>query len=102
LAVSTSKRAGLLPQVPTMKELGYDVDVALWYGVFVKAGTPQPIVDRIASALRSTMKSETVRKRWVELGLEHDDLYGPDFVKFYASELHRWGVLLPPLGIPKE
>ena len=44
LAVIPSKRSELLPDVPTLKELGLDIDISLWYGVFVRSETPQPIV----------------------------------------------------------
>ena len=102
LAVSTTQRSKLAPDVPTMKEMGYDVDVSLWYGVFVRAGTPLPIVDRLERAMRATMGSAAVQKRWQELGLENQLLIGADFAKFYQSELKRWGVLIPPLGIKLE
>jgi tripartite-type tricarboxylate transporter receptor subunit TctC len=49
LAVTSAKRSGTLPDVPTMIELGYkDFDITAWWGVVVPAGTPRPIVERLA------------------------------------------------------
>ncbi len=58
LAVSTVRRIDALPQVPTMAEAGFPEMVSgAWQGVFVPAGTPRPIVDRLHSALLATLAS---------------------------------------------
>jgi len=48
LAGTGTKRSSAFPDVPTLQELGYAVDVTAWWGVVVAAGTPKPIVDRLA------------------------------------------------------
>ena len=51
LATTTGKRAGALPDVPTMAEAGLpDVDTSLWFGLLAPVGTPRPIVDKLAAA----------------------------------------------------
>jgi tripartite-type tricarboxylate transporter receptor subunit TctC len=52
LAVTTATRSPDLPEVPTLKEIGIDVNITNWNGFFVPAGTPQPIVDRLVTELR--------------------------------------------------
>ncbi len=52
LAVTTSARSPDLPDVPTLRELGIDIDITNWNGFFLPAGTPQPIVDRLTAELR--------------------------------------------------
>jgi tripartite-type tricarboxylate transporter receptor subunit TctC len=52
LAVTTAARSPDLPDVPTMRELGLDINVTNWNGFFAPAGTPKPIVDKLATALR--------------------------------------------------
>lgn len=102
LAVTTARRTDLLPNVPTFKELGYDIDISLWFGVFVRSGTPQPIVQRLTDEFRVVMKSPQIKARWDTLGLEVGDKFGDDFARYYQSEYKRWGEILPPLGIKAE
>lgn len=99
LAVTTAARTNMLPNVPSFKELGYDMDIALWYGVFVKQGTPQPIIDRLGKAIAEGMKDEGLKKRWAQLGLVVGDKFGADFNFYYQQEQKRWGEIIPPLGL---
>jgi len=99
LAVTSATRSAMLPDVPTFRELGYDIDISLWYGVFVRAGTPEPIVERLADELRVVMKSPMIKQRWDSLALIVGDKFGDDFARYYRSEYERWGTLLKPLGI---
>ncbi len=92
----------LLPNVPTLKELGYNIDISLWYGVFVRSETPQPIVKRLTEELSVVMKSPKIKTRWDTLGLEVGDKFGDDFATYYRSEYKRWGEVLIPLGIKAE
>lgn len=89
----------MLPNVPTFKELGYDIDVILWYGVFVRSETSKAIVDRLTDELRLVIRSPKVKARWDTLSLEVGDKFGHDFASYYRSEYQRWGNLLKPLGI---
>ncbi len=57
LAVTTGKRLGSLPDVPTLTELGVDYDVSIWYGLLAPAGTPKAVVDRLAAATQKIMAS---------------------------------------------
>jgi tripartite-type tricarboxylate transporter receptor subunit TctC len=63
LAVTTAARSPDLPEVPTMRELGIDIDITNWNGFFVPAGTPQPIVDRLAAELRHIVLDTEVRSK---------------------------------------
>jgi tripartite-type tricarboxylate transporter receptor subunit TctC len=99
LAVTSSTRSEMLPNVPTFKELGYNIDISLWYGVFVRSETPAPIVKRLADEMRVVMKSPKIKQRWDSLALVVGDKFGDDFAAYYRSEYARWGTLLKPLGI---
>ena len=52
LAVTTSARSPDLPDVPTLQELGIDINITNWNGFFLPAGAPQPIVDKLTMELR--------------------------------------------------
>jgi tripartite-type tricarboxylate transporter receptor subunit TctC len=99
LAVTPSKRVDMLPNVPTFKELGYNIDISLWYGVFVRSETPGPIIQKLSDDLRIVMKSPNVNERWGMLSLEVGDKFGDDFESYYRSEYRRWAEILKPLGI---
>ncbi len=57
MAVTTGKRLGALPDVPTLAELGVDYDTAIWYGLMAPAGTPKAVVDRLAAATQKIMSA---------------------------------------------
>ena len=72
LAVTSAKRAAVLPNVPTLAELGFketrDLDVHSWVGVVAPAKTPAPIVAKLDAALRQTLATEDVQTRLLNAG----------------------------------
>jgi tripartite-type tricarboxylate transporter receptor subunit TctC len=94
LAVAAKKRSPMLPDVPTSYEQGLpEFDCAVMYGVFAPAGTPKPIVEKLAAALNEGLDEEQVRKRLAELGADmiEPNRRGPkplaDLVKSEAARL---------------
>jgi tripartite-type tricarboxylate transporter receptor subunit TctC len=94
LAVAAKKRSPMLPDVPTSYEQGLpEFDCAVMYGVFAPAGTPKPIVEKLAAALDEGLDEEPVRKRLAELGADmiEPNRRGPkplaDLVKSEAARL---------------
>lgn len=77
-------------------------DVRSWQGVFVPAGTPPPIVKRIAAELDAILKTPEVQQRMATLGVEIGGM-GPDaFSKYQKSEIARWGKVIKDAGITAE
>src|SRR6266850_1119167 len=63
LAATSAKRSAALPDVPTLAELGYgDTDVSPWWGVVVAAGTPRPVVNRLAGWFNQITAAEDTRQ----------------------------------------
>ncbi|HZQ75464.1 MAG TPA: tripartite tricarboxylate transporter substrate binding protein [Burkholderiales bacterium] len=92
LAVTSAKRAGVLPDVPTMQELGFkDFDITPWWGVVVAAGTPRPIVERLAGWFNQITAMEETRQFLARGAL--DPLPGtPDsMAALLRTETERWG-----------
>jgi tripartite-type tricarboxylate transporter receptor subunit TctC len=94
LAIASTKRSPLLPDVPTSHEQGLpEFDIAPFYGAFVPTGTPQAVVDKLADALSKGLNEEAVQKRLAELGAEsvEQSRRGPkalaDLVKSEAARL---------------
>jgi tripartite-type tricarboxylate transporter receptor subunit TctC len=91
LAVTGEKRAAVLPDVPTFKELGYtDIVADVSFYMMAPKGTPQPIVDRLYRAVDKAMESPKVKESFRVQGIE-DRRGGPAELSAYlAIELRRW------------
>ena len=71
LAIATAKRHPALPDVPTATEGGLpQFAAAPFYAVFAPKGTPQPVLDRLVTALNTALEDEAARKRLIDLGAE--------------------------------
>ena len=100
LGLSTTKRIEALPQVPTMAEAGYPEMVSSsWQGVFVPAGTPRPIVDKLHAALLATMATPEIAQRFAGGGVNVVTSKTPeDFASYVAAETARWGKVAKESG----
>jgi len=91
LALASSKRSHLLPDVPTTKEAGLaDFEVGSWYGLLAPAGTPSERVQKIGAAVKESLDSDKVREAFQAQGIE---LVGSDaatFGQFLDQETERW------------
>jgi tripartite-type tricarboxylate transporter receptor subunit TctC len=92
LGISTSKRIDALPQVPTMAESGYPEMVSSsWQGVFVPAGTPRPVVEKLHAALLATLEAPETKQRFANGGVNVVTSKTPEeFASFVAAESARW------------
>ncbi len=103
LATTTAKRAGALPDVPTMAEAGLpDVETSLWFGLYVPVGTPRPIVDKLAAAAQKAMHTPAAMNALRKQGDDPLDA-GPDkFAAFMKSEIARWTEVAHAAGMIKS
>jgi len=92
LAVTSQRRMEQAPSAPTMVESGYpDFVTGSWQGVFVPAGTPRDIVERLFTAIQSTMRTVEVAERLKNGGAEVVISQSPAaFMEFVAAETRRW------------
>jgi len=92
LAVTSNKRIDALPGTQTVVEAGYpDLVISSWQGIFVPAGTPKAVVDRLHAAILKTMASPDVVARLATGGVEVVTTPNPEtFGKYVASETARW------------
>ena len=99
LATTGESRSAVFPDVPTLKESGYDVVATAWFGVFAPAGTPQPIINMLSNAIAKAAKSPELREK---IALQGDELRveGPAaFKAFQAAELKKWQAVITAAGI---
>jgi tripartite-type tricarboxylate transporter receptor subunit TctC len=103
LAITSSERFPLAPDVPTIAELGFpNVVGGVWFGLFAPAKTPQPIIDFLARESRRIFNDPEIRGRLTSQGATLN-LDPPDvFMQRIASESERWGQILRTAGIKPE
>ncbi|MEW6453833.1 MAG: tripartite tricarboxylate transporter substrate binding protein [Pseudomonadota bacterium] len=89
LAQFGRERAKSLPDVPTMKELGYDVEYYLWVGVFGVKGTPANAINAMREAINKGAHSEQYKTALTNLGQELGYMDQPEFAKFWAEDTKR-------------
>jgi tripartite-type tricarboxylate transporter receptor subunit TctC len=87
--VSSAKRAKPLPDVPTFKELGYDLEYYFWVGIFAPKGTPEPVVSKLREALKAAVHSQQFVSTMENLGQELAFMDQPEFAKFWAVDAQR-------------
>lgn len=92
LAVASEERVAALPDVPTFKELGYDIVGGAFRGVAAPLGTPQPIVDRLAKAF--TNANKVISKKQLELGFVMEYATGDDALKLVDKMRAAYGDVL--------
>jgi len=101
--VTSAKRVPSLPDIPTLQEQGLKgFEVGIWHGLYGPKGMPKPVTDKLVSALQETLKDETVKKRFAELGAT---TYAPDKATPAALQAHlkaemdKWGPLIKKAGV---
>lgn len=104
LGVAGTKRLSWLPDVPTIKESGYDAfDRAnAAYAAFVPAGTPKDVVAKLESAFLSAMRSPQVRGQVDRMGLEPTGLPGAEVKRIMASDRAYWRPIVEASGFKSE
>ncbi len=99
LAVSTSSRSSLFPDVPAVNELVPGFDVDSWYGLMAPAGTPQPIIDRLAKEASAVLADPQLAKIYRDNGLEPEGTTPAEYTEKIASELTRWKAVIDSAGL---
>lgn len=101
LAVMADKRWSVLPDVPTLKELGADVDIGGWAGIAAPSRTPDYIIDILDKAVAKAVQSNEFAEFIKTSGFWMDYKGAKDFAAFMAKEQDKYGVLLKEGGFIK-
>jgi len=94
LAVSTARRSPYLPDVPTLKELGIDVEADAWNGLIAPAGTPKPIIDNIGKDVAEIIKRPSVREKLAALLMEPVGSSSEELRARMDGEIARWAPVI--------
>jgi|PersoiStandDraft_1058852.scaffolds.fasta_scaffold07814_2 tripartite-type tricarboxylate transporter receptor subunit TctC len=104
LGVSSAKRSGVAPDVPTVAETAgmKDFDFTLWAGVFTPHGTPQAIVVRLNSEINKVLNEPDTRQRLVEAGADVEAMSVDQFRAFVDAESNKYLRIIKETGVTAE
>jgi tripartite-type tricarboxylate transporter receptor subunit TctC len=103
LATTAPERMKTMPGAPTMAELGLkEMTTESWSGIMVPAGTPAPVVDRLAAAAHTAMTSERVRTHFEKFGTRVMLQQKAEMTPFIEKEIKRWGDVIEKAGLEKQ
>jgi tripartite-type tricarboxylate transporter receptor subunit TctC len=98
LAVTGAKRSQFLPDVPTMKESGYDVVVESWLGVFLPAKAPADVVAALSKAIQDASNSAAMKESLAKFASEATFETPQQFIETIKADLKRWGPVVKASG----
>jgi tripartite-type tricarboxylate transporter receptor subunit TctC len=89
LASFGGKRSAAHPDVPTMKELGHDIEFYLWVGLFAPKGTPEPVIAKLREAAKQAAATDQFKQAMTNIGQEVAYLDQPEFKAFWDADAKR-------------
>jgi tripartite-type tricarboxylate transporter receptor subunit TctC len=102
LASTQLKRAKVTPNLPTLSEAGLTgFDTCIWMGLLAPAGTPRPVIDKLAHTLNDALKSPQVVTGLNQLGMDTAGGTPDELSSYIASEIKKWTVVTAAAGLKK-
>jgi tripartite-type tricarboxylate transporter receptor subunit TctC len=103
LAITSPQRRALLPDVPTVRELGYpQLEVTEWFGVLAPAKTPADIVNSLNAAICEALRADSVKAGLAKLSYEPAGASPGVFATLIKSDFDRWGSIVRASGFTPE
>jgi tripartite-type tricarboxylate transporter receptor subunit TctC len=100
LAITSIKRSGLAPDLPTMAESGFPgFEAVPWFGLLAPTGTPKDVLDKLHNETVKTLGMPEVRKKFDELGLEPVGNTPAEFAAIIRKETPEWAKVIKDAGI---
>ena len=102
LAVAGPKRLPLIPNIPTLRESGIEVDAVNWWGLLAPAGTSTELLDLIHQATNASLTTSNIQNRFTNEGAEIAPMSRSDFEKFLTEETAKWAKVAKQTNIKQE
>lgn len=100
LAVAGRERVSIIPDVPTMAEAGFPgIEAIGWNGIFVPAGTPRAVIDRLQQEIARIMATKEMRDDAVTMGSQVGGDKPEEFAAYVRSEIRKWGKVIKDANI---
>jgi tripartite-type tricarboxylate transporter receptor subunit TctC len=101
--VSTSKRAEIVPDIPTLAEAGLPgYDLALWFGLWARAGTPGPVVQKLNAQVNAVVQGKEVREQFGRIGIAPAPMKPEEFAKFVREQMATFRRIAREANIPQQ
>ncbi len=106
IAVTSAKRLASLPDVPTIAESGLpglkDFEVVSWQAIFVPAGTPAQVIDRLHTEIRKILATPEMQDKLKGFGMEPTDMTTTQIAAFQKAEVEKWAQVIKAAGIKAD
>ena len=102
LAVTTAKRAELLPDVPALSEILSGYDATGWNGIGAPKGTPSAIIEKLNNEINAIVLNPTMKARLIGLGVEPLSMTSAEFGKRIADDTEKWAKVIKFANIKAE
>jgi len=106
IAVTSAKRLPSMPDVPTVAESGInglkDFEVVSWQAIFVPAGTPAPIIDRLHTEIRKILAKPDMQEKLTSFGMAPADMTTAQIATFQKAEVDKWAAVIKAANIKAE
>jgi tripartite-type tricarboxylate transporter receptor subunit TctC len=93
-----TKRHSSYPDVPTFKELGYDVEYYIWAGLFAPAGTPEPVLKVLRAAVRKAVEDPDFKNQMKKVNSPIVYMDAPEFRKYWEADAKRLATAVKVVG----
>ncbi len=97
-----AKRHEAFPQVPTFKELGYDIEYYIWAGMFAPKSTPEPVMKTLRDAVRKAVEDADFKATMQKIDSPIQYLDAPEFAKYWATDAKRLAEAVKAVGRVEE
>lgn len=101
LASASPVRWPELPEVKTMKEQGFDVEIDSWLGLAAPKGTPKAVVDKLQASMLQAMNTEEVKQQFVNAGVDPTALSGKEYNDLLVKGYETMGAAIKAANLPK-
>src|SRR6186713_260720 len=103
IVVTSAKRSPSFPEIPTAMESGLpSFEVTSWYGLWLPAGTPRPIVQKLREAVVKAFEDPQLRETWFKLGAEVGGATSEEFRELIRQDVTKWARVVKEAGVKPE
>jgi tripartite-type tricarboxylate transporter receptor subunit TctC len=102
LAVTTTARLDVLPDIPAMDEFVMSYEASGWQGIGVPKSTPTGIVERLNNEIKAVVADPQIKERFLDMGVEPKFMDSPEFSRFIVGETEKWAKVIRTANIKPE